>query len=168
MLSDIRGNGIKREALMTWSETSEEYTLTRQFLFLNSVKERDLIRPFWSKSLSWCINFKLKVFCESTHFEGKFSLNTPILKRSFLWIHPFWDITLQWEGEGIRIRKISDRPSLETMLPKKTKNQKKTFWRKVFSWMHPKKVYFRNFEGKFSLNAPLLSVHERFEKNQSP
>ncbi len=30
-----------------------------------------------------------------------------------------WDITLQWEGEGIRIHEISDRPSLETRLPKK-------------------------------------------------
>ena len=75
-------------------------------IFLNSVKERDLRHPFLSIVLSLCINFAAKVFCECTHFlkksfpwthpflrkvfsgytlfEEKFSLDIPILKKSFL------------------------------------------------------------------------------------
>ncbi len=42
-----------------------------------------------------------------------------------------WDITLQWDkGEGIRIREISDRPSLETRHPPKKQTKPKKSWKK--------------------------------------
>ncbi len=37
------------------------------------------MHPFWRKVFSGC-----------THFEEKFSLDAPILKKSFPWMHPFW------------------------------------------------------------------------------
>ena len=91
MLQNFRLNHIKR---MTWGETFKDRIPA--ILFLNYVKERGLMHPFWSKVLSWCINFAAKVFCECTHFEEKFPMDIPILKKSFLWMHPFWRKVFFW------------------------------------------------------------------------
>ncbi len=50
--------------------------------------------------MTWCSHFEVKfcldasffyqIFCESTPFKEKFSLDRGSLKKSFLWIHPFW------------------------------------------------------------------------------
>ncbi len=112
----------------------------RIILFLNSIKERDLMHPSWSMFLFWCINFAAKVFCECTFLEKKFSLNTPILKKNFLWIHPFW-------------RKFS----LDTPTLKKSFLWIHPLWRKVFSGYTHFKIFF--------LEAPILSVHGRTENS---
>ncbi len=64
----VRLNHIKRETSMTWRVTLTD----RIILFLNSVKERDLMHPFWGN-----------VFSGYTRFEEKFSLDAPILEKIF-------------------------------------------------------------------------------------
>ncbi len=87
--------------------------------------------------------FLRKVFSGYTHFEEKFSLDTPIYKKSFLWMHPFWlymgDLKTvpqipqqqqqQEEEQHLPLPDLSASPQIK----KEGKGERKK-WRKTTHW----------------------------------
>ncbi len=78
-----------------------------------------------------------------------------------------WDITLQWEGDGIRICEISDRPSLETTSLKKIQTKPLSnlqihdfflLWRNPSCTGASAEVFLTCFEEALKIYAPVYAV----------